>query len=148
MRRWRTWLWRWLGGGARQGAQAAQDLPPPAASDQRADEAPGQLDAEPAAVTAVTGDELDLHTFAPREVAEVVTEYVRWAAETGVARVRIIHGKGKGTLRRLVHATLARDPHVLEYGLCDERSGSWGATWARLAAAPSGAAEKRGIVAP
>lgn len=51
-------------------------------------------------------DQLDLHTFLPRECADVVEEYVRAAAEEGLTRVRIIHGKGTGTLRRVVHAVL------------------------------------------
>jgi DNA-nicking Smr family endonuclease len=50
------------------------------------------------------GDELDLHTFQPRECADVVEEYVRAAQEAGLASVRIIHGKGKGTLRTITHA--------------------------------------------
>lgn len=77
-------------------------------------------------------DELDLHTFLPREVADVVEEFVRWSAERGLRRVRIIHGKGTGTLRRIVHATLARQGCVVEHGLCDGQSGGWGATWAHL----------------
>ena len=73
-------------------------------------------------------DELDLHTFQPRECADVVEEYVRAAREAGLASVRIIHGKGKGTLRTITHAVLDRHPAVASYALGDERSGSWGAT--------------------
>lgn len=72
--------------------------------------------------------ELDLHTFQPRECADVVEEYVRAAHEAGLATVRIIHGKGIGTLRTITHAVLDRHPAVARYTLCDERSGSWGAT--------------------
>ena len=43
--------------------------------------------------------ELDLHTFVPNECADVVEEYVNAAHEAGMTRVRIIHGKGKGTAR-------------------------------------------------
>ena len=73
-------------------------------------------------------DELDLHTFQPRECADVVEEYVRAAHEAGMASVRIVHGKGKGTLRTITHAVLDRHPAVASYALGDERSGSWGAT--------------------
>lgn len=97
---------------------------------------------------ALAGDELDLHTFAPRDVADVVDEYVQWAAQQGTPLVRIIHGKGKGTLRRVVHGVLQRHPCVVAHGLCDERSGGWGATWARLQPPPPPPDEKRGIVAP
>src|SRR5687767_7999212 len=86
---------------------------------------------------AVTGpadmeDQLDLHTFLPRECADVVEEYVRAAQEAGLTVVRIVHGKGTGTLRRIVHGVLARHPAVKSYRLGDERSGSWGATIVEL----------------
>lgn len=77
-------------------------------------------------------DQLDLHTFLPRECADVVEEYVRAAAEEGLTRVRIIHGKGTGTLRRVVHAVLEKHPNVASFALGDERSGSWGATLVEL----------------
>jgi DNA-nicking Smr family endonuclease len=73
-------------------------------------------------------EELDLHTFLPRDCADVVEEYVRAAAEAGLPRVRIIHGKGTGTLRRIVHGVLERHPDVAAFEMGDERSGSWGAT--------------------
>jgi DNA-nicking Smr family endonuclease len=100
---------------------------------------PDELDAdlvtEPLALApaelAVT-DELDLHTFAPRECADLVAEYLRAAQAAGLARVRIIHGKGTGALRRLVHAVLERHPAVTGYRLADERAGSWGATLVEL----------------
>jgi DNA-nicking Smr family endonuclease len=73
-------------------------------------------------------DELDLHTFQPKDCADVVEEYVRAAHEAGLTTVRIIHGKGIGTLRTITHAVLARHPAVASFALGDERSGSWGAT--------------------
>lgn len=83
--------------------------------------------------------ELDLHTFLPRECADLVEEYVRAAQEAGLATVRIIHGKGTGTLRRTVHAVLERHPAVASFALGGEHSGSWGATVVvlRPAAVPS-----------
>lgn len=77
-------------------------------------------------------DELDLHTFRPGEVADVVTEYLREARARGLPRVRVIHGKGTGALRRTVHATLARHPDVASFALADERGGAWGATLVEL----------------
>ena len=53
---------------------------------------------------------------------------MRAAAEEGLTRVRIIHGKGTGTLRRIVQSVLERHPNVASFTLGDERSGSWGAT--------------------
>ena len=72
-------------------------------------------------------DELDLHTFLPREVGDVVEEYLHAAHAEGLRRVRLIHGKGIGNLRRTVHAALDRHPLVASYRLADDRS-SWGAT--------------------
>ena len=80
------------------------------------------------AVTAPLTDELDLHTFQPRDCADLVAEYLSAAQEAGMTRVRIVHGKGTGTLRRIVHGVLDHHPAVRAYGLAGERSGSWGAT--------------------
>ena len=77
-------------------------------------------------------DELDLHTFLPRECADVVEEYLTAAREAGFALVRIVHGKGTGTLRRIVHGVLDRHPAVARYALADAGSGSWGATLVEL----------------
>jgi DNA-nicking Smr family endonuclease len=77
-------------------------------------------------------DELDLHTFQPRECADVVEEFVRAAQEAGMRAVRIIHGKGVGTLRRIVHSVLEKHPAVASFQLADERSGAWGATLVEL----------------
>ena len=74
---------------------------------------------------------LDLHTFAPKEVSSVVKEYLRVCVNKGIYDVRIIHGKGRGVLRRIVHAQLEKDPHVLEFGL-DSGSSGWGGTLVRL----------------
>jgi dsDNA-specific endonuclease/ATPase MutS2 len=83
-------------------------------------------------VHAPLADELDLHTFLPGECADVVAEYVRAAQEAGMATVRIVHGKGTGTLRRIVHGVLERHPAVRSYRLGGERGGSWGATVVEL----------------
>lgn len=76
--------------------------------------------------------ELDLHTFAPRETAQVVEAYLEACRERGIFSVRIIHGKGTGALRETVHALLRRSLLVADFRLGDETSGSWGATIATL----------------
>lgn len=75
---------------------------------------------------------LDLHTFAARDVKELVPEYVRECQARGILQVRIVHGKGTGSLRRHVHAILARMPEVESFTLAGESGGGWGATLVRL----------------
>ena len=74
---------------------------------------------------------LDLHTFRPEDAASVVDEYLRACSEQGLLEVRIIHGKGKGVLRRTVHALLEKHPLVIDFRLDSGPSG-WGATVVQL----------------
>jgi dsDNA-specific endonuclease/ATPase MutS2 len=87
---------------------------------------------EPPVVVVEIEDSLDLHTFAPREVKSVVEEYLGLAAEKGFAEVRIIHGKGTGTLRRTVESVLGRHPAVESWRTGGAGEGSWGATMVKL----------------
>ena len=82
---------------------------------------------------------LDLHTFKPSDVGDLVPEYLRVCRTKGIQRVRIIHGKGTGTLRRYVHNTLDTLDMVDRYELADDKS-SWGATIVHLKPEPSAAA--------
>lgn len=70
---------------------------------------------------------LDLHTFRPEDAASVVDEYLRACHERGIREVRIIHGKGKGVLRRTVHSLLANHSLVRDFAL-DPGPPGWGAT--------------------
>ncbi len=88
-----------------------------------------ELDHDDVEIAPITS-ELDLHTFQPRECADVVDEYLRAAAEAGLAHVRIIHGKGTGTLRRIVHGVLERHPAVRAFQLAG--SADWGSTSVEL----------------
>ena len=82
--------------------------------------------------------ELDLHTFAPRDVRSVVEEYVRAAA--GLREVRLVHGRGIGVQRAAVHATLDRHPLVVAFR--DAPESHLGATVATLrSGAPGGAGD-------
>ena len=71
---------------------------------------------------------LDLHTFRPRDVTALVGDYLDGCRERGICEVRIIHGKGRGVLRRTVHAVLARRSDVVSYRLAGDATGGWGAT--------------------
>ncbi|HEX16208.1 MAG TPA: DNA mismatch repair protein MutS [Deltaproteobacteria bacterium] len=75
---------------------------------------------------------LDLHTFDPQEIKELIPEYLRLCQDRGILEVRIIHGKGKGVLRRTVHILLARLPEVASFRTAGEEEGGWGATIVRL----------------
>lgn len=76
--------------------------------------------------------ELDLHTFRPQDIGELIPAYLAECLSHGLREVRIVHGKGTGTLRTTVHALLRNSPLVSSFRLGDERSGSWGATLVTL----------------
>jgi hypothetical protein len=75
---------------------------------------------------------LDLHLFRPAEVRELVPDYIEECLVRNILTIRIIHGKGTGTLRRLVHSILEKHPAVDHFRLCGESGGGWGATEAIL----------------
>ena len=75
---------------------------------------------------------LDLHTFKPREVKELVLDYLAACRERNICQVRIIHGKGIGNLRRSVHSILAKHPDVISFTLDHPQFGGWGATIVQL----------------
>jgi DNA-nicking Smr family endonuclease len=77
-------------------------------------------------------DVLDLHSFRPAEVPDVVREYLDAAYEKGFRALRIIHGRGIGVQRRTVRILLERDPRVEAFGDAPAEAGGWGATWVRL----------------
>jgi dsDNA-specific endonuclease/ATPase MutS2 len=77
-------------------------------------------------------DVLDLHSFAPKEVPELVRDYLDAAWEAGFRRLRIIHGRGTGSQRRTVHTLLERDPRVVSFGDAPAGAGGWGATCVEL----------------
>lgn len=81
---------------------------------------------EPVAIP-ITG-ELDLHTFRPNEVTRLLDDYFAECLARRIRQVRVIHGKGTGTLRETVHAHLRRSPLVISFALGDATSGGWGAT--------------------
>jgi DNA-nicking Smr family endonuclease len=79
----------------------------------------------------ITG-ELDLHTFHPRDLGELLPAYLAECHARGLREVRLIHGKGTGTLRATVHAHLRRSRWVVSFRTGDEHTGSWGATLVTL----------------
>ena len=77
---------------------------------------------------------LDLHGFRPRDVKEVVVEYLAACREKGILEVRVVHGKGIGQLRQTVHALLAKHPDVTSFSLAGDAYGGAGATFVHLRA--------------
>jgi A/G-specific adenine glycosylase len=73
-------------------------------------------------------DSLDLHTFQPGEVKPLLQDYLILCREKGFSEVRIIHGKGTGTLKRIVQGILKKSPLVKAHYDAPETAGGWGAT--------------------
>jgi dsDNA-specific endonuclease/ATPase MutS2 len=73
-------------------------------------------------------DVIDLHTFRPQDIADLIEDYIEECVAAGFASVRIIHGKGKGFQRQRVHELLRRNPNVLSFRDAPPEAGSWGAT--------------------
>ncbi len=71
---------------------------------------------------------LDLHTFSPRDVGDLVPEYLAQCRQKGIYRVRVIHGKGTGTLRKTVQSILGKIPWVTKFNTANMDDGGWGAT--------------------
>jgi DNA-nicking Smr family endonuclease len=92
------------------------------------DDADAPLDTVEVEIT----DAFDLHTFAPRDIPDVVRAYLEAAAERGFREVRVIHGKGKGVQRARVQQILAESPLVLDFREGSPERGGWGATLVRL----------------
>ena len=81
-------------------------------------------------------DSLDLHSFLPRDVPSVVSEYLDEAIRRGLREVRIVHGKGKGVRRAEVLRLLRGDPRVSEAFDAPPDRGGFGATVAILSRPP------------
>ena len=77
-------------------------------------------------------DRIDLHTFSPRDIPEVLKSYLEECHRTGIKEVRIIHGKGIGVQRETVHAFLKHSPLVETFSQAPAEAGGWGATIAIL----------------
>jgi len=87
---------------------------------------------EPEAIRVPIEDWIDLHTFSPREIPSLLEEYLLECQKRGFRSVRIIHGKGMGVQRAIVHSFLKRSPLVESFETAPPEAGSWGATLAYL----------------
>jgi len=84
------------------------------------------------AVAVPVTDVLDLHSFRPGETQQVVAAYLGEARQAGLGEVRIIHGRGRGVQRALVHRVLNAAPGVAGFADAPPTRGGWGATVVRL----------------
>jgi len=81
-------------------------------------------------------DFIDLHTFQPREIRIVIEEYLYQAIKRGFREVRIIHGRGIGVQREMVHSMLKEHLAVISFRDTADR----GSTYVLLRSGPPPAA--------
>jgi DNA-nicking Smr family endonuclease len=77
-------------------------------------------------------DILDLHTFKPKEVPDLLVDYFYACIDAGIYSVRIVHGKGRGILKKRVQELLKKNPLVESYKNAPLEAGGWGATLVEL----------------
>ncbi|GBC64104.1 DNA mismatch repair protein MutS [Desulfonema ishimotonii] len=73
-------------------------------------------------------DVLDLHTFRPEEVPDLLNDYFAECVQAGIFSVRVIHGRGKGVLKKRVRSLLKKNPLVRAFQEAPAEAGGWGAT--------------------
>ena len=73
-------------------------------------------------------DVLDLHTFNPKEISDLLDDYFAACIDEGIYSVRLIHGKGQGILKNRVRSLLKKNPMVASFGKAPLEAGGWGAT--------------------
>ncbi|MGE0884251.1 MAG: Smr/MutS family protein [Blastocatellales bacterium] len=97
----------------------------------RVEEPPLSADEDPfdEPVQIEISDAIDLHSIPPRQVREIVQEYLEQARAQGFTIVRIIHGKGIGVQREAVRTILNRTEFVIGFY---DAPGNPGATIAEL----------------
>ncbi|MCK4985204.1 MAG: Smr/MutS family protein [Desulfobacterales bacterium] len=77
-------------------------------------------------------DVLDLHTFRPKDIPDLLGDYFCECLKAGIQSVRVIHGKGKGIQKKQVHKILKKHPLVQSFSDAPPDAGGWGATLVEL----------------
>jgi DNA mismatch repair protein MutS2 len=80
------------------------------------------------------GTEIDLRGYTVDEALPVLDKYLDEAYLAGLPRVRIIHGKGTGALRRMTRQELSNHPLVTQLRAGDRHEGGDGVTVAEIVA--------------
>lgn len=78
--------------------------------------------------------EIDLHKYYKdkEKTRKIIDLFIDDMFANGHSTVRIIHGKGKGDFRKLIHSYLEKHESVEGYTLCDRSHGGSGATFVHL----------------
>lgn len=77
-------------------------------------------------------DVLDLHTFRPQDIPDLLEDYLAECVKYGFFSVRIIHGKGKGVQKKRVQGILKNNSMVASFRDAPPEAGGWGATLVEL----------------
>lgn len=83
-------------------------------------------------VASATPTEINVIGTTAEEACDRVDKFLDSALVAGVARVRVVHGHGKGILRRAIGELLAAHPSVEKSYPAEQREGGSGATIAEL----------------
>jgi len=75
---------------------------------------------------------IDLHTYHPKDIPDLLENYLRECQKAGIFSIRIIHGKGTGILKEKVRSVLKKMPLVASFKDAPPESGHWGATVVEL----------------
>jgi DNA-nicking Smr family endonuclease len=75
---------------------------------------------------------LDLHTFSPGDLKDLLQDYIDACRDAKIVDLRVIHGKGRGFMRKRVQSLLAKDPRVKTFQDAPPEAGGWGATLVKL----------------
>ena len=79
--------------------------------------------------------QLDLRGQRAEDALKMLERFLDQAAMAGLGQVRIVHGKGTGTLKREVESVLAQHPLVESSRIGEPGEGGWGVTVVGLARA-------------
>jgi DNA-nicking Smr family endonuclease len=77
-------------------------------------------------------DILDLHTFKPKDLPDLLVDYFQACIDAGIFSVRIVHGKGRGILKKRVQGVLKKNLMVKSFQDAPPEAGGWGATLVEL----------------
>jgi len=77
-------------------------------------------------------DALDLHTFKPEDVPDLLEDYILECIKAGIFSMRIIHGKGRGIQKKRVQKLLKNNSKVKSFQDAPPEAGGWGATLVEL----------------